>query len=114
MQRCLILFGLVALLGGCSSSHYYWGHYEGQIYQMYNEPDQSSVVDQVTQLENDLRKAQSKGMLAPPGVQAHLGYLYFQLGKYDQAREAFFAEKEAFPESAVLMDRFIEKLEEAP
>ncbi|MBN2704416.1 MAG: DUF4810 domain-containing protein, partial [Pontiellaceae bacterium] len=80
----------------------------------YNEADQSSLEGQVEQLENDVRKAQSKGMPAPPGVRAHLGFLYYQLGKYDLARDAFIAEKETFPESAILMDRFIGKLEEAP
>ena len=115
MRRCFIFLGLIALMSGCSSSSlYYWGHYDEQVYQMYNELDPSSVGGQVEQLENDVRKAQSKGMPAPPGVRAHLGFLYYKLGKYDSARDAFIAEKETFPESSVLMDRFIGKLEETP
>ena len=46
----------------------------------------------------------------PPGWHAHLGYLYFELGKSDQARQEFETEKANFPESAVFMDRLLANL----
>jgi len=115
MKRSVAFAGLVAasLLAGCSSSHslYYWGSYQGQVYNMYNELGEAPPERQVEMLEADMERARSKGRPLPPGYRAHLGYLYYQLGKYDLAKQSFEAEKAAFPESTVLMDRFIKKLE---
>lgn len=114
MKPAVLLAGFVAalLMGGCASSGnlYYWGSYEKQVHNMYNAPDKATAERQVQQMEADIERARSKGLPLHPGFQAHLGFLYFQLGKYDLARLAFESEKAAFPESAVLMDRFIEKL----
>lgn len=43
----------------------------------------------------------------PPGWHAHLGYLYYQVGKSDQARQELMTEKAEFPESAVFVDRLL-------
>lgn len=114
MKSAFVLAGLVGalLLTGCTSSRglYYWGSYESQIYKMYNDPGEAPAERQVEVLEADIERARSKGQPLPPGYRAHLGYLYFQLGKYELARQSFEAEKAAFPESTVLMDRFIKKL----
>jgi len=100
------------LLGGCASPRiYYWGHYEQQIYDMYVEPDNATAEAQVETMEADIERARSAGKPLPPGFQAHLGFLYYQLGKFDLAHRSFETEKAAFPESTVLMDRFIKKLE---
>ena len=42
-----------------------------------------------------------------PGWHAHLGYLYYQIGKLDQAQQEFLTEKGEFPESGVFMDRML-------
>ena len=47
----------------------------------------------------------------PPGWHAHLGYLYYRLGKADQARQEFQTEKAEFPESAVFMNRLLSNLD---
>lgn len=105
--------GLMLLAGGCASSRtmYYWGSYENDIYDMYVEPGEAPPEVQVEHLEADIEKARSSGKALSPGFQAHLGYLYYQLGKLDLARRSFESEKAAFPESAQLMDRFIARLE---
>ncbi len=105
--------GAAVLLGGCASSSnlYYWGHYEQDVYDMYIVPDKATAEKQVEDMEADFERARGAGKPVPPGFQAHLGYLYFQLGKFDLARRSFETEKANFPESAVLMDRFIQKLE---
>lgn len=117
MKEIPALAGLVAaaFLSGCASSHslYYWGGYEGQVYKMYIEPGEAPPERQVEIMEADIERARSKDQALPPGFRAHLGYLYFQQGNLDLARQSFEAEKEAFPESAVLMDRFIQRLEGA-
>jgi hypothetical protein len=101
------------LLAGCSSQRglYYWGSYEQQVYDMYIEPGEATAESQVEKMEADIERARSAGKPLHPGFQAHLGFLYFQLGKLDLSRRAFESEKAAFPESAKLMDRFIKKLE---
>lgn len=115
-MKSVVLFAGVAsalVLCGCTSSKslYYWGHYEQNIYEMYVAPDNASAEAQVEEMEADFEKARAAGKPLHPGFQAHLGFLYFQLGKFDLARRTFESEKAAFPESAVLMDRFIKKLE---
>ena len=104
---------LILFLCGCagSKSIYYWGHYEQNLYDMYVVPDEATAEAQVEEMEADFEKARAAGKPLHPGFHAHLGFLYFQLGKFDLARRSFESEKAAFPESAVLMDRFIEKME---
>jgi len=100
------------LLAGCGAPRtiYSWGSYEGLVYTMYARPDKAPPELQVTKLEEDFQKARSKNKPMPPGWHAHLGYLYFELGKADQARQQFETEKTHFPESAVFMDRLLANL----
>lgn len=104
---------LVALLAsGCATQDkglYQWGSYENQIYAMYAEGGKSSPLEQIAALEQDLEKARAANRPLPPGFQAHLGYLYFQTGKLDQAIAAFETEKQRFPESRPYMDRLISR-----
>ena len=65
---------------------------------------------QVEKLEEDYQKARANNKRMHPGFHAHLGYLYFQLGKVDQALQEFATEKAEFPESTVFMDRLISNL----
>ena len=102
---------LGGLLLGCSTSTLYsWGHYEAQIYSSSVTPASMSPEAQVAQLEQDYQKARAENKRMPPGFHAQLGYLYFQLGRLDQARRELEAEKTEFPESAVLVDRLLASL----
>jgi hypothetical protein len=89
---------------------YYWGNYESVLYATYDKPGKQSPQEQAQKLEEDLTKAAAKNLQPNPGLHAQLGYLYFQLGKFDAAEKEFIAEKTQFPESAALMDRLIAKL----
>ena len=111
MKHLGLLLAL-ALLAGCASQPtlYTWGHYEELVYTMYAKPDKAAPELQVAKLEEDFQKARAKNKAVPPGFHAHLGYLYFQLGKLDQARQEFETEKNNFPESAVFMDRLLANL----
>ena len=96
------------LLVGCQSpSIYYWGHYENLIYVAYTKPDKATPEAQVQVMEEDQHKAVSANKPLPPGFHAHLGNLYYQMGKYDLAVAEFQKEKAQFPESTVFMDRLI-------
>ena len=48
-------------------------------------------------------------MSTPPGLHAQLGYVHYQMGNVREAVTEFGLEKLLFPESAVFMDRMIEK-----
>jgi hypothetical protein len=67
----------------------------------------------VQQLEADYQKARSANKPVPPGFHAQLGYLYYQLGKLDQAQQEFQTEKILFPESAVFMERLLANLKKS-
>src|SRR5262249_8234807 len=80
---------------------YSWGQYEELIYQSHVTPGKVPPEMQIQQLEQDYQKARANNQRVPPGFHAHLGYLYYQVGKLDQARQEFATEKAEFPESAV-------------
>ncbi|MBI3867569.1 MAG: DUF4810 domain-containing protein [Verrucomicrobia bacterium] len=115
MKRKISIVGVLlaaVLLGGCAAdkSIYSWGGYEEHVYRMYSKPDKATPEIQIKAMEEDYEKARSKNKPMHPGFHAHLGYLYYQTGKMDQARKQFETEKAGFPESAVLMDRLLAKL----
>lgn len=107
--------GLVAvtLLYGCgggSKNLYYWGHYEDSIFDMYIEPGKTSIADEILRLEEQIEKTDASEMSIPPGLHAHLGYLYVTEGDYATAIIHFQAEKAKFPESAHFIDGMIERM----
>jgi len=111
LLRAAIASGwLSVLLLGCSPALYSWGHYEERIYTSYVSPGATSLEAQAAELERDYEKARAESKRVPPGFHAQLGYLYVQLGKLDQARRELEAEKAAFPESAVFVDRVLASL----
>lgn len=104
---CLAL----SLLSGCASKKmYYWGEYQTLIYNQYQKPEKAAPEYQIEQLEKDIQIAKGKNLPLPPGFYAHLGYQYLQTGKAAQAKLNFEREKSLYPESAVLMNRFLKKL----
>ncbi|MEE9355433.1 MAG: DUF4810 domain-containing protein [Methylococcaceae bacterium] len=107
-----LLFYASAQLTGCSSNKglYYWGRYERLIYDQYANPGSSDRTTQIAMLTEDIGRAEAEGQKVPPGVHAHLGYLYYQQGNVDSAIKEFSIEKDLFPEAKVLMDRFLQKM----
>jgi hypothetical protein len=111
MKRVALLAPLMVLLTGCTAPTIYsWGQYEDLIYTSYTKPGKVSPEMQIEKLEADYQKARANNKRMHPGFHAHLGYMYVQLGKLDQARQQFQTEKAEFPESAVLMDRMLANL----
>jgi hypothetical protein len=103
--------GLVALLTGCAAPGLYsWGHYEAVVYATYAKPGAVPPERQIELLEQDYQKARSENKPVPPGFHAHLGYLYYQLGRLEEARREFETEKARFPESVVFIDRLLARL----
>lgn len=103
------------LLGACAQPVpplYHWGSYEAQLHASYTDPGKVGPQEQVSQLEADYQRARALNRAVPPGFHAHLGYLYFQLGRLDQAQQSFRTEAALFPESKVYMDRLLARLQQ--
>jgi hypothetical protein len=112
MNRAVALTAAL-LLGGCATpprNLYTWGSYEELIYASYARAGNMPPERQVEALEQDFQKARAANQRLPPGWHAHLGYLYSELGKLDQARQELQTEKAEFPESAVFTDRLLANL----
>jgi hypothetical protein len=111
LSKVIILISLLTVFSSCvSSTKYYWGEYENLIYTQYQEPGKVTPQYQIEKMRADMQKAASRNQPLPPGFYAHLGSQYLQLGKVAEARRYFTAEKKMFPESKVLMDRFLTKI----
>jgi len=106
---CALASALV--LTGCQTARplYYWGHYEPMTYQMYSAPQKAPPEKQIETMLEDEQKAASANLPAHPGFHAHLGYLYYQTGRYDLAQKEFEAEKRLFPESTQFIDRMMKQ-----
>jgi len=113
-KHLLLAFATIMTFTGCAtpkdSRLYHWGSYEQQIYAMYNDPGKVPPEQQLLQLEADFEKARAANKPVPPGYNAQIGYLCFQLGKIDQALNAFETEKTLFPESTIYIDRLIARI----
>lgn len=109
MRRFPLVLSLI-LLGACATKPlYYWGNYESVTYRSMTEPGKTSPEQQIKLLEKDVSNARSEKLPLPPGFYAHLGYLYAEAGQVDLARNNFRLEEQKFPESTLLMDRFLQK-----
>lgn len=113
--RLLTALASLFILSACANQNhslYQWGSYENQVYAMYSDANKVSSEEQILKLESDYQKTLSTNTSVPPGYHAHLGYLYYQSGKIDQALQSLQAEKTLFPESAVYMDRLIARIKQ--
>ncbi len=111
MKRLALLLAAAAL-GGCAAAPtlYHWGSYENLVYARYAAPGKLAPEQEIEQLEKDRQQALAAHRRLPPGWHAHLGSLYLQVGKADQAQQEFASEKAEFPESAVFVDRLTANL----
>ena len=110
-QKLLSVLLLSTIICSCASpTKYYWGEYENVLYTQYDQPGEATPDFQIQTLQADIQVAASEGKPLPPGFYAHLGYQYLQIGKAGEARQCFAQEKKNFPESAILMDRFLKKI----
>ncbi len=77
---------------------------------MYLKPGKIGTMDEINLLEEQIEKAIASGKLVPPGLHAHLGYLYITNGNYDDAISHFNVEKEKFPESEHFINGLIDRM----
>ena len=109
-KAILALYCLI--LSGCATeSLYYWGEYEDLINQMYIKPGSADPATQIAKLKEDIGQASTAGKLVPPGLHAHLGYMYFLQGDTHSAMLEFATEKKLFPEAATFVDGLMNRAE---
>jgi hypothetical protein len=109
-RAALLAVVLAASLAGCVTPPrplYAWGSYQELVYAAYKNPGETPPERQVELLEKDYQQALSVHARMPPGWHAHLGVLYYQLGKPDEAVRELDTEKAEFPESTVFVDRLL-------
>lgn len=100
---CAALSCLV--LTGCQTTKplYHYGSYQSNLYQHFNQ-EETGVPEQIEQLELTIQQAAKKQLNVAPGIYAHLGYLYLQVGQVDTGLTYLTKEKELYPESATFID----------
>ena len=116
MSRLFLLVASAVVLVGCAAppTRYAWGSYEELIYSNYALPGKLTPQSQVDFMQKDFEEARAANKPVPPGWHAQLAYLYYQIGKTDQARQELLNERVTYPESAVLMDRLLANLRKKP
>lgn len=106
----------VLLISGCVTTkpdQYYWGRYQQLLLNMYVESGSADSSLQILQLNEDIEIAENRGKSVPPGVYAHLGFMYAIEGSVTASNQAFAEEKKRFPESAVFIDGMMERAKKA-
>ena len=104
VKQLTVILAFAASVLGCASkppTMYYWGSYQGQVYEYLKGDGTSHDVDA---LEADIEKARAEGKPLPPGYRAHLGLLYGNAGRVDDMKQQLELERASFPESATFMD----------
>ena len=113
MMKYLFLSLMILAFTGCAStptSLYQWGSFQEQTYLMYSAPGKVAEQDQIVKLESEIEKSKAKGLAVPPGLYAHLGLLYMNGSNFPRASEYLELERQTYPESQVLMNRLLSKL----
>ena len=103
---------LAMLLTGCVTAPqplYSWNSYQKQVYS-YLKSDSPAQEEQILEMEKGMQQAAGKGTQLPPGYQAHLGLLYLNAGRTDQALAAWAQEKKQFPESTQYIDYLVSNM----
>jgi hypothetical protein len=105
----ILLIALASLcLAGCANKLYQWGDHGGfdsKLYQSYNNPEKALEFRQG--LELHINKLEASKQKVAPGLYAELGTLHLQAGDASKAVAMYNKERDAWPESRVLMDALI-------
>lgn len=102
----------IVVTAGCAARQqdlYYWGDYEQLIQNAYIKPGSADTGTQIEKLSADIQKAAATGKRVPPGIYAHLGFLYALEGKDSQSKAAFKQEQDLYPESRTLIEGMMKR-----
>lgn len=96
-----------SVLSACTTGapeQYYWGQYETLIKNMYVNAGKATPQIQIAKITEDIQKAENAGKPIPPGVYAHLGFMYSLDGNNSAATAAFNEETARYKESETLIN----------
>lgn len=112
MRKFIGVVAASLLCVGCATtpSLYQWEDYQPQVYK-YLKDEGKSKEEQIIILEKGLQKIQATGKTPPPGYHAHLGLLYYEVGRGAEAVQQFQTEKALFPESTKYMNFLLNKMQ---
>lgn len=103
-----VLLGVSGLTGCVPPPLYLWGDYEDTLYERYANED---AAEQEARLRETVVAAELKSQV-PPGIYADYGFMLYRRGDYASAIDYFEKEKRHFPESAALMSKLIDRVQQ--
>lgn len=112
----ILLVGVVlAMLSGCTTTGplYYWGEYPKMLDVYYSQPGNMTAAQQVRLLQNTVDAAERNQQKVAPGIYAHLGVAYADLGRQAEAEAAFSQEVALYPESQVWLEGMVKRARKA-
>ena len=115
MKKFVSLSGLlilVILFAGCvAPKMYYYGDYSKTLYHYEKDQNEESLIKHQQELEKIIAESETKNCRIPPGICAELGFLKMKNNDSKEAVRLFAMESSLYPESKILMDRLIQKVE---
>jgi len=100
----------LALLTGCAAPGLYqWGGYDQSLYAGYKDVTKMEALR--IKLEAHVGEMEKSNARVAPGLYAELGTLYLKSGASQKAIDFYTKERNAWPESRVLMTSLIQNLE---
>ncbi len=105
------IFVSLACSAACGPKPLYsWGSYGQSVDRMYVDSEKFNPGEEVALLLEEIESIEESGDRVPPGMHAHLGYLYSLMGDETGAVRQLEMEKNKFPESTVFMDVLIQNI----
>lgn len=89
---------------------YHWGDYDKVLAKSLTSHGQQNTAQHIQQLLDTIDQTSATGKAIPPGLFAHLGYLYSVQQRNEKAVAAFKKEYELFPNAKPLMERLISNI----
>jgi hypothetical protein len=105
------VFFAIALVffSGCvakvSQSNLYWGNYSNTLYNVKNEPGDSTKAAHETELKSIVEKSKELNLRVPPGIYAELGLFAMERSDNNAAQNYFGLEQDSYPEGTILMQQ---------
>jgi hypothetical protein len=111
--RAVSLSILALMLSACVTQErlYAWPEYEASVHAVCTDFQDSDLPKHLEGFAEQVRRIEAEGKRVPPGVHAHLGYLYAQAGDMASARRELEQERRLFPESATFVTRLLERMQ---
>jgi hypothetical protein len=96
---------LIGLSACAPPTRFVWGNYEQRLYSSYADAGETPAL--LAELAKTTAQGDALGKTAP-GLHAEYGYLLMGAGRPQDAVDQFQKERQAFPESKLLMEKMIE------